>query len=159
MSRIEKFKKEILRIAKANIGDKSWAKFPSREAKRNSKVKFGMFEWKCNLFVYEVLLASGIDIGTPNEISDKRWIIKREGKTERPPTARQWYDGEVDLFDEVEKEYAEGGDVCSDGSHCGIVSDLYHTTISAAEHEVVSNDWGWRKDQDDVKFFSLNNIH
>ena len=42
-----------------------------------------MCEWKCNLFVYEILLASLIDIGTPKKISDKRWILKLEGKNDR----------------------------------------------------------------------------
>ena len=156
MPTIQDFKKEILRIAKANIGDKSWGYLFSRQAKRNSNVKFGICEWKCNLFVYEILLASLIDIGTPNRISDKRWILKLEGKNDRPPTAMQWYKGEVPHFKEIKREEASGGDICSDGSHCGIVSDSSKTTISAAQDEVVSNDWGWREGQNNVKFFTLN---
>ena len=104
MPSISDFKKEILRIAKANIGEHAWGYALQRQAKRNSKVKFGMLEYKCNLFVYEILLASLIDIGTPNETSNKRWILRMEGKTDRPPTARQWYDGEVPKFSGIESD-------------------------------------------------------
>ena len=152
---IDDFKREILRIAKANIGEHAWDWAVSRQTKRNPNVKFGMFEYKCNLFVYEILLASLIDIGTPNETSKKRWFLRLWGKLDRPPTARQWYDGKVPSFEEVDVEDAEGGDVCSDGHHCGIVSDYYHNTISANGQVIIENDWGFRKEQDNVKFFSL----
>ena len=113
-----------------------------------------MFEPKCNLFVYEILLASLINIGTPNETSKNRWFIRLQNKLDRPPTAQQWYDDEVPNFEEVEKCDAKGGDICSDGKHCGIVS-CYGKTISANGKKIVENDWGWREGQDDVKFFSL----
>ena len=154
MPTISDFKKEILRIAKANIDEDAWNYFPSRQAKRNNKVKFGMFEYKCNLFVYEILLASSIDIGTPNEISDKRWFISLQGKVDRPPTARQWYNDEVPYFKEIDKKDVEGGDICSDGSHVGIVSK-FGLTISANGEKIIENDWGFRKNQDDFKFFAL----
>ena len=80
MATIKAFKNEILRIAEANLGEKAWSYFQSRQAKRNPNVKFGTFELKNNLFVYEILLASLIDIGTPNIISDERLKIKSEGK-------------------------------------------------------------------------------
>ena len=71
----------------------------------------------------------------------------------------QWYNGEVPYFEEIERYEAEGGDVCSDGTHCGIFSNLPNTTISANGEEVVSNNWGWRKGQENtVKFFALNEI-
>ena len=153
---INDFKKEILRIARCNIGEHAWDYGPSRQAKRNPNVKFGMFEYKCNLFVYEILLASLIDIGTPNEISEKRWFIRNIlKKMDRPPTAKQWYDGEVEMFEEIEESDAEGGDVCSDGSHCGIVAKQGQT-ISANGDIVIQNDWGWRENQEGkVKFFAL----
>ena len=157
MATIKAFKNEILRIAEANLGEKAWSYFQSRQAKRNPNVKFGTFELKNNLFVYEILLASLIDIGTPNIISDERLKIKLEGKTERPPTAQQWNEGEVPNFEEVDREKAEGGDVCTDDSYCGIV-DCHNQTISAAKDKVVSNDWGWRNGQNNAKFFSLNKI-
>ena len=103
MATIKAFKNEILRIAEANLGEKAWSYFQSRQAKRNPNVKFGTFELKNNLFVYEILLASLIDIGTPNIISDERLKIKSEGKTERPPTAQQWNEGEVPNFEEVDR--------------------------------------------------------
>ena len=154
MPDIDDFRKEILRIARANIGEHAWDYFPSRQAKRNKDVKFGMFEYKCNLFVYEILLASLINIGTPNETSKKRWFIRLQGKLKRPPTARQWYDNEVPSFEEIERDDAKGGDICSDGEHCGIVS-RYGKTISANGSIIIENDWGWRKGQNNVKFFSL----
>ena len=148
-------RKDILNLAKEKVGDCSWSYFLSREAKNNSKVKFGMCEWKCNLFVYEILLDLEIDIGTPNKISDKRWKIKAEGKTERPPTTSQWYNGQVSHFKEIKREQARGGDICTDGSHIGIVSDFFERTISAAQTEIVSSDWGYRDGQENVKFFTL----
>ena len=154
MSKINAFKKEIVRIAKCNIDGHAWDYGPSRQAKRNDKVKFGIFEYKCNLFVYEVLLASLIDIGTPNETSHKRWILHLQGKNERPPTARQWYDGEVPYFEEIDKSDVEGGDICSDGKHVGIVSE-YGSTISANGDKIVENNFGFRKGQNNVKFFAL----
>ena len=139
MPTISDFKKEIVRIAKENINEHAWDYRPSREAKRNENVKFGMYEYKCNLFVYEILLASCIDIGTPNEISKKRWFIRMQGKMDRPPTARQWYNDEVPYFKEIDKEEVEGGDICSDGSHVGIVSK-YGKTISSNGKVVIEND-------------------
>ena len=55
---IKDFKKEILRIARCNIGEHAWDYGLSRQAKRNPNVKFGMFEYKCNIFFYEIILAS-----------------------------------------------------------------------------------------------------
>jgi len=154
MPTISDFKKEIVRIARANIGEHAWDYFPSRQAKRNENVKFGMCEYKCNLFVYEILLASLIDIGTPNETSEKRWMLRLEGKGDRPPTAGQWYNDEVPYFEEIDKEDVEGGDICSDGSHVGIVSK-FGSTISANGQVVIENDWGFRNGQNNVKFFAL----
>ena len=47
----------IYLTAKENIGETAWAKNVARTARRNSKVKFGKGEYKCNLFVYEVLFS------------------------------------------------------------------------------------------------------
>ena len=58
----------IYLTAKENIGETAWAKDAERQAKRNRNVKFKSSENKCNLFVYEVLLAAGVDIGTPNQL-------------------------------------------------------------------------------------------
>ena len=55
---------KIYLTAKANIGDKSWARDVPRQEKRNKHVYFDAGEYKCNLFVYEVLLACGVDVGT-----------------------------------------------------------------------------------------------
>ena len=54
MTTIKAFKNEILRIAEANFGEKACSYFQSIQAKRNPNVKFGTFELKNNLFVYEI---------------------------------------------------------------------------------------------------------
>ena len=154
MPDIEDFKREIVRIARCNIGETAWNFKPSRQAKRNPNVKFGMCEPKCDLFVYEILLASLIDIGTPHETSNKRFILRLEGKLKRPYTAIDWFNGIVPMFEEVDQEDVEGGDVVSNGSHVGIVSE-YDYTISATLYDgVVENDFGWRDDEN-YKYFSL----
>ena len=66
----------ILLNAQENINETAWAKDNDRQAKRNENVYVLKGEWKCNLFVYEIILASGYDIGTPNEenyINSKYW--------------------------------------------------------------------------------------
>ena len=47
MPTISDFKEEILRIAKANIGEYVYGLFSIETNKKNKNVKFGMFEYKC----------------------------------------------------------------------------------------------------------------
>lgn len=144
MSRQER----IYLTAKANIGDESWAKGSKRQAKRNDKVCFTAGEWKCNLFVYEVILAAGYDIGTPNKTGLSHPILNLEGKNERPPCAIDWYNktvGGMEFIGEGDdgKKNCKEGDIITDGTHMGIVAGN-NTTISAGEFEILHNDWGFR---------------
>ena len=58
----------------------------------------------------------------------------------RPQTAIQWYNDEVSYFEEIDKEDVVGCDICSDGSHVGIVSK-YGSTICANGEKIIENDW------------------
>lgn len=73
----------IYKNEEANIGDKSWAKDVDRQAKRNENVFVLKDEWKCNLFVYEIILASGCDIGTPNNVNCKEDKYKKNMWTKK----------------------------------------------------------------------------
>ena len=81
----------ILLNAQENINETAWAKDNDRQAKRNENVYVLNDEWKFNLFVYEIILASGYDIGTPNEVNcfnPKYWDICSKNKTKRPPCCK-----------------------------------------------------------------------
>ena len=58
---------DIYKNAYSHIGETYWAKKKERQAEGNEHVFFKKGEWKCNLFVYEMILDSGYDIGTPNK--------------------------------------------------------------------------------------------
>jgi len=136
----------IYENAKANIGDKSWAKEVDRQAKRNENVFVLKDEWKCNLFVYEIILASGYDIGTPNSVNCKKEKYKKiceQKKDKRPPCCKDWFDEKVPGFDLIGKndegrKLCQKGDIITNGGHIAIVSNPEDgSTISAAENEVI----------------------
>ena len=68
-----------------------------------------------------------------------------------PPRAEDWFDGNVPAGFSA-TETPQVGDVISNGSHMGIVSEPGKTSISASDIEgkVVENDWGFREG-DEVK--------
>jgi len=139
--------------AKVNVGLTNWAKWVDRQCKRNNFVYVFAGEPKCNLFVYEILLSTGLDIGTPN-ITDN--IVSRIiGKVDRPPCAADWYDGKVQQFKYIGTDVylAEAGDVITDGSHVAIAAGNF-MSISAGEHEILYNDWGFREGQT-IKIFRV----
>ena len=142
---------KIYLTAKANIGDKSWAKNSSRQAKRNEHVFFCAGEWKCNLFVYEVILKAGYNIGCPNRtinpFKDSELIF--EFKIFRPPTTHDWYNNKIPCFRFIGegqngKNKMQNGDIITDNTHMGIVSYNYdekkYFTINAGEFKVGFND-------------------
>ena len=147
--------------AKENIGETAWAKDNERQAKRNEGVFFKAGEWKCNLFVYEIILVSGYDIGTPNKMSCfKHPILCVRKKTKRPPCASDWYNETVEGFTligegEEGRKLCKAGDIMTDGTHMGIVSEGKQT-ISATDKEIVQNDWGFREDNTNVKIFRFD---
>jgi len=100
-----------------NIGSTAWARSETRESDDNPNVIvdgegfFSEGDWKCNLFVYEMLLKSGIDIGTPNKVNTA-WDILDKGADiidlsidgiDRPPRAKDWYDMEDTINGEKSK--------------------------------------------------------
>lgn len=122
----------IYLTAKENIGETVWAKKVARTAKKNSKVKFGKGEYKCNLFVYEVLLCAGIDIGLTKK-SHPSFFWK---SNDRPACASDWYD--EDVCPALYKKKIDSGDVATDGKHMGIVyyNNGVWGTINAGEFKV-----------------------
>ena len=157
-------KEKILLNAQANIGETAWAKDVDRQAKRNDEVYVLKGEWKCNLFVYEIILASGYDIGTPNSVNcwnPKYYDICLKKKTKRPPCCKDWFDETVPGFyligtDDEGRKISEKGDIITDGIHVGIISipkDGY--TISAAEKEVVETQFGFSESDKTEKTFKI----
>ena len=147
--------------AKANVGETVWAYEVDRQAKKNPKVYFTGNEWKCNLFVYEMILDSGYDIGTPNTAGFKHLILFFQGKNKRPPCCMDWYNEKVPGFiligeGEEGKQNCIPGDIVTDGTHMGIIAGN-EQTISAAYDEVVENDWGYRgNEKRTLKYFRYN---
>ena len=152
----KKIDKVILRIyktAEANINETAWAKANERKAKRNPSVIFKKNENKCNLFVYECILAAGFDVGTPNMTLNpfKYSDLLFQWKFARPPTSHDWYNHYVDHFKYI-GEGTEGlneiqnGDILTDDTHMGIAffdNDEYKwKTIGAGEFTVNKKDWG-----------------
>jgi len=177
---------KVCKNALNEVGSRNWAKGTTRQAKNNPSVivigditaNIGLFDetevtlrdgdWKCNLFIYEMLLDSGIDIGTPRNIYKV---------LDGPPTAQDWYafkseiNGEdsklreyFELVAEIkdksdrtkvpfnsEYEYATDylydktrpGDIVTNGEHLGIVSkyffDSYVNTNSDGDIELCIN--------------------
>ena len=89
-------------------------------------IEVGEGELKCNLFVYEMLRKSGIDIGTPNKYNCGnifKTAIKKSGfgdcdhrvtcNSPRPPTTEDWFNGNVDDFWEGEegRQLSRPGDI------------------------------------------------
>ena len=123
----------------------------------NEKVFYCSDEPKCNLFVYEMLDKSGITINLPNEMSNKCALLKTfsSNPKERPPTASQWYNGEVENMKligigEEGLSNAIRGDILTNGHHMGIISGK-KKTISARCDVIVENEYGW--DDNSTKIF------
>jgi len=142
--------------AKAYIGSFVWNKSGERQAYRNQNVKFTYYEYKCNLFVYEMIPNVGYDIGTPCN-SGRRDELLNPNKPNRPPTAFMWYNNKdthsipgfkfIGQGDEGKSECIPG-DIITDSKHMGIVAEE-KTSISASSRvwdllKVVHNNWGFR---------------
>jgi len=146
---------QIYKNALSYVGSNNWSVLKARQCAKNDAVYFNTSETKCNLFVYEVLLDSGIDIGTMNELKSLTHpFLVSEGKAKRPACAIDWYNEKVSQFKLI-GQGSEGiknckpGDIITDGGHMGIVSGSKSTiSASAKEFKVVNNDWGFRGDED-----------
>jgi hypothetical protein len=156
---------KIYRNAQENIGETVWAKEVDRQAKRNEHVFVTKGEWKCNLFVYEIILASGYDIGTPNKVNCVRHpVLCLENKDKRPPCCKDWFDETVPGFyligeNDEGRSLCQEGDILTDGNHIGIVSNPEDgLTISAYREEVVESNFGFSNDdkKNTFKIFRYN---
>ena len=58
------------------------------------------------------------------------------------------------IFWEIDKEDVESCDICSDGSHVGIVSK-YGSIINANGEKIIENELGFRDNQYNAKFLAL----
>ena len=142
----------IYKTAELNIGETAWAKDKERQARRNPNVCFRKGEYKCNLFVYECILAAGFDIGCPNLLNPiKNFDYLLLHKFERPPTTHDWYDKKVKHFKfigEGEKglRLLKNGDILTDNVHMAIAfydeSKQEWTTIGAGEKTINKTKWG-----------------
>lgn len=113
---------------------------------------------KCNLFAADAFNQSDPSIkpllGTPDCGMLKLGIGRL-----REYSAKELYDGKALKFNLVKGPRI--GDICTDGSHVGIVSGKGKTiSASALTNKIVENDWGFRgnsgKPQPNVRFYRYN---
>ena len=105
-----------------------------------------------------MILDAGYNIGTPNKMSCiKHPILCYNDQAQRPPCVSDWLNEEISGFylvgegDEGKKN-AKKGDILAADTFVGIVS-RNQKTISAAEDEIVENDWGFRGTEKKLKVF------
>ena len=157
----------IYENAKANIKDKSWALRVERQAKRNKKIIVLKNEEKGNLFVYEIILAAGYNIGTPNSVDCDKEEYKEicaQGNERRPPSCKDWFDEKVPGFSLVGmndegRKICKTGDIITNGKHIGVVSNTKNGySINTGEDEVIENDFGFKQDElfENFKIFRYN---
>jgi len=147
----------VLNNAKTQIGSRDWSPLTLRTS-ADGKTTFYIGEPKCNLFVYEMLVAAGISQDLPNGAGRiKNFLLNLfNDSTERPYVCEQWYDGKVPNMKLVGKGI-EGlnkswpGDLVTDGHHIGIISGPQKTiSASSDECKIVENNWGWGKDRRNI---------
>lgn len=128
---------------------RDWARKQKGKTEYNEWGMSGFPRWlgrfKCNLFV-----ADAYNKGNGTE------LVPTGFWGTHPPTANDWYEGNNIPPGFVRTKNAQVGDVVSDGSHVGIVSDPGTSSISASsiDKAVIENDWGFRSGQD-VSFWHL----
>ena len=125
-------RQNALSWARTQIGSKEYAR-----AARLGKWKEG--NWKCNAFVIRAFNHNVIP-----EVIGQRSNPWTAGITNVPYRAQDFYNGKVPGF--VQVKHPQPGDVCADGKHVGIVSQV-GKTISATKDSVVENEWGFRENE------------
>lgn len=120
-----KTREAFAKQAEANLGSTAWSLSKPAVQRGNGK-RFGVNDWKCNLFVHDMIYDAGVD---PPPRTPGDW----------PATAAMWNKGTIPGFKKLEndgKNSQQRGDIISDGEHCGIAVDGSNT-ISASRLEVV----------------------
>jgi hypothetical protein len=131
----------IVKTAEKYKGDTTWAKSTKKD-------NFGAGSWKCNKFVYDVMIEVGVSPKPELHKPAKCLPIIEVCLTtaSRPPHAREWADpGETIPGWEVVDD-PQPGDIAAYDGHVGFVHSS-GMTVSAAEDAVVVNDWGFRPGQ------------
>lgn len=146
---------KVVQCAKKYIGSKDWDKNVDKGSVLSD-------EYKCNLFVAEVLNEAGFEVPYTNKAGIKamiRLISKLDFNFDRPLVAAQWYKGECPGTTLVGEgvnglNKAWPGDIITNGVHVGIISGPKKTISATPSQGVVENDWGWRAgDIDSMKVF------
>ena len=145
---------KVLEQARAQIGSSNWSLYTSRTS-ADGKVTFRNGEYKCNLFVYEMLVAGGVKQELPNGAGRITSFLLNlfNCPTSRPSCASDWYNGKVPNMTYIGQgvnalNKCWPGDIVTDGHYVGIISAPQKTiSASAVENKIVENNWGWRKEQ------------
>ena len=139
-----------------------WALAANRTCRRNQLVFIPENEDKRHLFAYEVILAAGYDIGTPYTIRCEDYLkypqVCVEGKTKRPPTLQDWFNGNIKGFyiigeNEEGLSICQQGDVITNGTHIGFIVDGSNGyTVNLNFTLTFKDDWGFRGRQKNETF-------
>lgn len=144
---------KVLEHARAHIGSTAWSRFCTRTS-ANSRVTFNYGEPKCNLFVYEMLVAGGVKQDLPNTAGALKSYLPffNTQPNPRPYCCSDWYNCRVPNMTYIGQginalNKCWPGDIITEGKHMGIISGPRKTiSASSIEGKIVENDWGWRKD-------------
>jgi RHS repeat-associated protein len=136
----------IAGIAAVNVDSEAWRTSRARSAKRNPRIRYKAKEDKCNLFVYEVLLAAGVR--PPTSGAKGKWPA-RAGEWGNPSVNNLtgWVivtDGSVAPGDVISQQIPY-----SDASgHVAIIGPDGATYGTGTDDGVISRtDWGFRLGQ------------
>src|SRR4051794_1237280 len=133
---------KIVSVARSYIGSRLWMYAVAKD-------NFGRNTNKCNKFVYDVMVASGIK--PPPQVTIPGWVWD----TIRPPTAAEWASATVAIPYWIVVAEPQPGDVVAEAhhysdatGHCGIVvgdkeTVCYSSLISGV---ITLTDWGFRAD-------------
>ena len=114
-------RKDIAGKATNCIGSKAWAKDVEKKSD-DRKYTFKKGDWKCNLFVYDVLCGAGVSAPS------NKW---------HPFSAEQWRSKSHEDFSKLNSnETWQAGDIISNGIHCGVA--VNSSQVVAAGIEEVS---------------------
>ena len=120
--------KKAVEIAKSLLNDDRWSYLKRRGI-------YCQEDWKCNIFVYEVLRAAGAKIPLIGGMLG--WATN--GKYGYPPSASDWENKDIKIDGWAITKNPKPGDVVSTGEHVGIYIGN-GKMISAARDNIVMTD-------------------